>query len=457
MTTAHEYAAAHRDEFINQLTELLRIKSIGTDSAYNAEVLRAAEWLAEDMSRMGLENIQLLPTGGHPVVYGDWLHAGEDAPTVLVYGHYDVQPADMKDGWSHPPFEPRTENGKLYARGATDDKGQVMIQLKAMESLLATGGSPVNVKYMIEGEEESGSTNLENFVKNNRDLLQADVCLISDTGMRGMDKPTIYYSVRGLIATELIVKTTTIDLHSGQYGGIVHNPAQAVAEIVAKLHNDDGSVAVPGFYDSVRELSAEDREKMAEVDALPSRITELLNGLPEWGEPGYNRAERTGARPTLEINGISGGYTGDGFKTVIPARAIAKISCRLVADQDPHEIYELIKRYIAEITPETVRTEFRLTDAAYAAITPLESPYMKAAERAIAYHWDEPVIFERGGGSLPVVAMLQQEIDLPVILLGFALPDAQAHGPDENLTLEMFYRGVDCVIEYMNDVANIES
>ncbi len=452
MKDALAYTAANREKFLNELLAWLSIPSVSTDQAFKDDCQRAAEWCADNMRAMGLENVAVLPTGGHPVVYGDWLHAGADKPTVLVYGHYDVQPAVMEDGWTHPPFEPIVRDGKIYARGATDDKGLVMCQLKAMEALLATGGAPVNVKYLIEGEEESGSQNLQRFISNNLDKLKADICLISDTGMKSASEPLLIYGLRGLVTMELTVSGPKHDLHSG-IGGILHNPAQALCEIIAKLHNPDGSVNVAGFYDDVQPVSDEERAMLNLSNYSRQDWEERMGDLPEWGEAGYTMIERTSIRPTLEINGIAGGYAGEGFKTVIGATARAKISCRLVPNQDPFKIFELVKAEIERITPPTVRSTLKLHDTGYPAITPTDHPAARAAVEAFKYHWETPALFARMGGSIPVVAEFQKQLNLPVILMGFGLPDSAAHGPDESFHVEMYDKGIDTLVVYFHELA----
>jgi acetylornithine deacetylase/succinyl-diaminopimelate desuccinylase-like protein len=452
MTSAFDYAAQHQERFVRQLADWLRIPSVSTDPAFKHDVLRAAQWLAEDMRRSGLENVTIMETGGHPVVYADWLHAGSDKPTVLVYGHYDVQPAAVEDGWTYPPFEPVIREDRIIARGSSDDKGQVMIQLKAVESLLKTGTCPVNVKYLIEGEEESGSTNLTRFINEHKALLKADLCLISDTGIRSVDQPVIVYGLRGILSMELIITGPKRDLHSGA-GGNIHNPAQALCEIVAQLHHPDGSVAVPSFYDRVAALSEQERALLNRADDTEEEWEAYMGDLPVWGEPGFSRVERRGARPTLEVNGLASGYAGEGFKTVLPARAVAKLSCRLVPHQDPREIFHLVQARVAELTPPTVRTELKMLDYGFPAVTPIDHPATQAAVRAYSAHFPREPLFVRGGGSIPVVADVQTLLGLPVVLLGFALPDSSAHGPDENFSLEMYGKGIKTVITYLHEVA----
>ena len=453
MTTAYNYAQQHAANFRDQLIDWLKIPSVSTDPLHKADIQSAANWLAADMRRIGLNNVQILPTDGHPVVYADWLEAGADAPTVLVYGHYDVQPAVIEDGWDGDPFTPRTEGDKLYARGATDDKGQVMIQMKAAEAMLETGNCPVNLKYLIEGEEEIGSPHLADFIKAHKEMLAADMCVISDTTIKSVDQPSLVYSLRGLVTMEVVVTGPKHDLHSGGYGGMIHNPAQAIAEIITTLHNDDGSVAVPGFYDDVLELDESERQELAKGDVTPAEWEAIMGSLPDWGEPGYSKTERLGARPTLEINGVSGGYAGEGFKTVLPAKAMAKISCRLVANQDPYDIFEKVSAYLRSVAPPTVHLDIHAHGHGYPALTPLDHPAMQAAKRAYKRNWEADPLYMRGGGSIPVVADFQNLLEIPVVLLGFGLPDCAAHGPNESFDLRLFRKGVDTVIAYMHELA----
>ncbi len=454
MPTPHEYAASQATRFREQLKDFIRIPSISTLPERSADVRRAAEWLAEDMRRIGFQTVEILPTNGHPVVYGEWLGAGPNAPTVLVYGHYDVQPAVMSDGWDSDPFEPVERDGRLYARGASDDKGQVFAQVKAVESILsAIGTCPANLKFLIEGEEEVGSPNLAAFVRTHRDRLKADVCVVSDTGMRTPDQPVICYATRGLMYLEFEVTGPKQDLHSGTYGGIVHNPAQALAEIIAQLHHPDGSVAVPGFYDEVVPLRPDEREALQQ-SAMPDTFWQQSSGVPAlWGENGYALHERVGARPSLEINGMVSGFYGAGSKTVLPAKALAKISCRLVPNQDPHRIFEQVRDYLAKLTPPTVRSEVRLLSEAFPAVMDIRSPAMEAALTAYEKGWGKRPVFERGGGTLPILADFQRELGgLPILLMGFGLSDDGAHGPNERFSLEMFHKGIDTAIYFLDEI-----
>ena len=451
---ARDYAKQHGVEFRKQLYDLLRIPSISTDPQRKGDVQRAAEWIAADMRRIGVQTVEVLPTQGHPVVYGEWMGADENAKTVLVYGHYDVQPAEMADGWKSDPFEPEERDGFIYARGSSDDKGQVFIHIKALESYLQTQGTaPVNVKFLIEGEEEIGSKHLSEFVRQNAERLRADVCVVSDSGMMDIDHPAIVYALRGLTYMEIHVSGPAIDLHSGGFGGIVHNPALALAQIISRLHNPDNSIAVPGFYDDVLALSVDERAELLKIDILEETLRSVT-GIPQsWGEEGYTLRERQSARPTLEVNGLLSGFTGEGSKTVLPAKAMAKISCRLVSNQDPTRIYELVRDYVAQITPPTVRSEVKLINVGDPAIVDIHAPEVQDAVRAYERGWGAKPIYMREGGSIPVVADFRRELGLPVILMGFGLNTDGAHGPDEHFSVEMFHRGVDTSICYLDEAA----
>ncbi len=454
MSQAHEYAQQHAQQFRQQLHDLVRIPSVSTLPERAGDVQAAAEWLADDLKRIGFETVEVVSTKGHPIVYAEWLGQGANAPTVLVYGHYDVQPADMEDGWDTPPFEPVEKDGKLFARGSSDDKGQVFAHLKAFESLFQTTGRlPVNVKLIIEGEEEISSINLGAFVTENRERLKADVCVISDTGILSVNQPSIVYALRGLTYMEIHVQGAKTDLHSGVFGGTVHNPAQALAEIIAKLHADDGSISVPGFYDEVLVLDDEERAELSKTDWKTEDWSNLTGLQQPWGEAQYTLRERVGARPTLEVNGMVSGFYGEGAKTVLPAKAMAKISCRLVANQNPQRIYELVRDYVAQITPPTVSSEVRLLHTGEPAIVDRQTPMMQAAVNAYEKGWGKPPVFMREGGSIPIVADFQRELGLPVILMGFGLNSDGAHGPNEHFTIEMFHKGIDTVIYFLEELA----
>lgn len=457
MTSPREYAGEHAHEFRQQLYDLIRIPSISTEPERKGDVRRAAQWIADELTRIGANSVEILETGGHPVVYGDWLGAGADAPTVLIYGHYDVQPASIEDGWSSEPFEPVERDGMVYARGSSDDKGQMFIHVKTLESYLATEGKvPVNVKFMLEGEEEIGSFHLSDFIKANKERFKADVCVISDSGMRDIHQPAITYALRGMTYMQLDVWGPSQDLHSGGYGGMVHNPALALAQIIGKLHNPDNSIAVPGFYDDVLPLSAEERADLAKQDISEDTLRRDVGVPGAWGEAAYNLRERISARPTMEINGLLSGWTGAGAKTVLPAKAMAKISCRLVANQDPFRIYELVKAYVAQITPPTVRSEVTLINAGYPAMVDISTPAMQAAVRAYEQGWGAKPIFAREGGSIPVVADFKTILGIPSILMGYGLNTDGAHGPNEHFSIEMFHKGIDTAIVFLEEMAKVK-
>ncbi len=448
LKNALEHAHASRMRYLDQLVELLRIPSISTLSEHREDIRRAAEWLAAEMRRIGLERAEVMLTAGHPVVYGEWLGAGTDAPTVLVYGHYDVQPADPLDLWDSPPFEPQVRDGELYARGASDDKGQAFVHLKAVESVLAANGAlPVNIKFILEGEEEIGSPSLEIFVLEHADLLAADSVLISDGRILRPDQPSIVYGLRGMAYMEVRVKGPKRDLHSGVYGGSVHNPAQVVAEIIAALHDSNGTITIPGFYDKVRPLSDMERAALAEVPYTLEQW-QAETGLDEpWGEREYTLLERVSCRPTCEVNGMWGGFQGEGGKTIIPAEAGAKISMRLVPDQDPQEIARLFTEYVQALAGSQVRLEVTQFVGAWWALTPIDSPEMQAASAAYEATWGVKPVFTREGGSIPIVATFQKELGTPVVLMGFGLDD-NIHSPNEHFRLDHFYKGIDTAIHY---------
>lgn len=454
MATALEYAKRNGGKFLDQLEELARIPSVSTDPGYAEDVKRAAEWLAGDMRSIGLENVEVSPTDGHPAVYGQWLGAGSDAPTVLLYAHYDVQPASVEDGWDTDPFVPTRRNGKIYARGIGDDKLHAIMILKLADALLQDDEAcPVNLKLVIEGEEEMGSRNFVPWVRANRQTLSADYCLMCDGGIEGPDQPTVNYALRGMLALEITVRGPKIDLHSGIHGGRVHNPAQVVAEIVSKLHDDAGRVAVPGFYNDVYELTQGERAKLNE-DAMTREEFDSAVGAPQpWGESGYSLVERATSRPTLEINGIYGGYMGDGIKTVIPAKAAAKISCRLVNDQRPERVYEQIVRYLSEIKPPTVHLGVELQGKADPVIVPIDSPLVRSLVRAYGHIWDTAPIYKRVGGTIPIAPVFQGELGIPSLLLGFNVADYGAHGPNEFIHTELFHRGLATLIHLVRDLA----
>ncbi len=441
------YAQQNRDRFLEDLKEVLTIPSISTSNDTKPEVLRAALWVADHLRGLGIENVEIMPTGGHPVVYGEWLKR-PGAPTVLVYGHYDVQPPDPLDLWETPPFEPVVRGDHLFGRGASDMKGQVIATFKAIESALKTGQMPVNVKFMIEGEEEIGSENLGSFIKANAKKLKADICLNADAGMIGAEYPTITYGLRGLAYMELRVYGPNKDLHSGLFGGTIHNPAQALAELVAGMHDKNGRITLPGFYKKVRKLSEGEHK---DFKRLPTDKKFYLDqtGVPAlWGEAEYTPAERVGARPTLEVNGLLSGFTEPGSKTVLPAYAMAKISCRLVPDQTPEETVKQMEAYLKAKAPKDIRWELISLHHAGTAITDLNSAGVKAMADGLKTVWGKRPLFRREGGSIGAVAQLQEYAGIESVLTGFGLPEDNIHSPNERLHLPTWYKGIDSLIHF---------
>jgi acetylornithine deacetylase/succinyl-diaminopimelate desuccinylase-like protein len=446
---ALDYARTKRTRFVNELKDLVRFPTVSAEPKHADDLKKCAEWLAQHLRSIGLQRIQVVPTPGHPLVYAEWRRAS-GRPTVLVYGHYDVQPADLPHEWRSPPFEPTVRVNDLYGRGACDDKGQMFAHVKALESYLRTGGKlPVNVKCLFEGEEEIGSRNLTSFLARNRRTLAADVAVVSDMPIPAPDRPAITYAMRGGVSLELEVRGPKRDLHSGIFGGAVHNPLQALCEIIAKLHYADGRVTIPGFYDQVRVWGSKERDYMASVGPTDAQLLQDAKAEKGWGENGYSLYERTTVRPAVTVNGIVGGYQGPGGKAVIPARAVAKLSFRLVPDQDPHEIDRLFRRYIARITPPTVRATIRTHFLAKPAYIDRHQPAIHAAAAAYRSGFNAPPVFLRCGGTIPVVNILQEMLGIPTVLMGFALPDDQMHAPNERFHLPNFYNGISTCIWFL--------
>jgi acetylornithine deacetylase/succinyl-diaminopimelate desuccinylase-like protein len=454
MHPAIGYIQERRQAFVEELKEFLRIPSVSTKSEHKGDVQKAAEWVASQMRAIGLEHVQILPTAGHPVVYGDWLHAA-GRPTALIYGHYDVQPPEPLDLWITGAFEPTVRNGELYARGAVDDKGQVFMHLKALEAHLKSQGSlPVNVKLLIEGEEEIGSPNLDPFVLANQVLLQADVVVISDTAMMAKGVPSITHGLRGLVYFQIDVEGTKSDLHSGSFGGAVINPAYALARMLASLKNTDGRITIPGFYDDVRKLSADERRVLARLPFSEKRFRKDLAAPALFGEKGFTTLERRWARPTLEINGLYSGFIGEGAKTVLPARAMAKVSMRLVPNQDPEKIARLFTRHVKRICPKEVRlTVTKVSGHGKPWLAPTDHPAMQAASRAVQKGFGKKPVFTRTGGTIPVVATFTEAFKLPCVLMGIGLPDENAHAPNEKLDLDNLHHGMLSAAHLWNELA----
>ena len=440
---------------LDELSDWLRIPSISTLLQHKADVERAAGWLAQKMTAIGLQNVEIIEAGGHPIVYGDWLHAGNDAPTILIYGHYDVQPVDPLELWTSPPFEPSVRGEDLFARGASDDKGQLFAHVAAVEALLETFGAlPVNVKFLVEGEEEVGSRSLTAYLPAETEKLAADVCLISDTHILAPDQPLIIYGLRGVWAGEITVRGPSQDLHSGIFGGAVHNPNQALCELLARLHDGAGRVTVPGFYDDVLALTETERNALAQVPYDEEKLMQESGVPAAWGEDGFTVTERIGTRPTLEINGMWGGFIGDGFKTVIPAEAHAKVSCRLVPDQQSSAVGPMIEQFLRQIAPQTVEVEVSTLQHAPATVVPLDVPEMQAAARAYARVFGAEPVFSREGGSIPIATVVQEALGIPILFMGFGLPDDNLHAPNEKLHLPNFYRGIRVGIALMEELTS---
>ena len=450
---AMSYAITHQHQFLEELIEFLRIPSISTQAQCEPDMVRAAGWLRDKLLAAGFPSAEVMPTEKHPVVYAEWLAAGPAAPTVLVYGHYDVQPPDPLDLWCTPPFEPTLVGDDLFARGAADDKGQLYIHVKAAEAFRETAGAPpVNLKYIFEGEEEIGSPSLEPFVREHKDLLAADVAVISDSHILGKDLPAIVYALRGLSYVEVEVTGPAHDLHSGIYGGAVRNPINVLCAMIANLQDEHGRITIPGFYDKVRELDDEERSELAKIPFDRDAWLEEAGVTTDWGEPAHTIIERTAARPTLDVNGIWGGYVEAGAKTVLPSKAHAKISMRLVPDQDPAEITRLITEHLKFIAPPEVSVAVRDLHSGDPAIVRRDSPAMQAASGAYAAAFGREPVFMRGGGSIPVVATFQKVLGIETVLMGFGLPDDNLHAPNEKFHLPNFYRGIETVIRFLENL-----
>ena len=451
------YFKENRERHLEELYEFLAIPSISALSEHKEDMMRAANWLKEHFESLGLEHVSIDETEGHPVVYADWLHA-EDAPTILVYGHYDVQPVDPLELWDSEPFKPEIRDNKLYARGASDDKGQVFMHLKAVEALFAVndGKLPINVKFMIEGEEEIGSASLDTYIPENKEKLACDAVVISDTGMVGRGKPAICYGLRGLAGVQIDVKGPKGDLHSGLYGGGVQNPLHAIASILASFRDEHGTIQIEGFYDDVRELTEEEREAYAKIPFDEDEVKKDVGVDELFGEKGYTYLEQIWARPTLEVNGLHGGFAGEGIKTVLPSEAMAKISCRLVPDQDPEDIIEKLTKHVEQHKPAGVDVKVTAFDKGEPFITPFDDPFIQAASRSYERVYETETAYTRGGGSIPIVSTFDQVLNVPIVLMGFGLDTENFHAPNEHFHLENFDAGLRVIGDYYFQVEEMK-
>ncbi|ASZ10962.1 dipeptidase [Chitinophaga pendula] len=439
-----DYQGQHKERFLEELLELLRIPSVSADSRHNQDTIKCAEAVKQRLQEAGADNVAVCPTAGHPIVYGEKI-IDPALPTVLVYGHYDVQPPDPLELWHSGPFEPVIKDGRIYARGSADDKGQFYMHVKAFETMIRTNTLPCNVKFMIEGEEEVGSANLGIFLKDNKERLKGDVVLISDTSMISLEHPSLDTGLRGLAYMEVEVTGPNRDLHSGVYGGAVGNPATILCKMIASLHDENNHITIPGFYDNVQELTAEERTALNQAPFSEEAYKAELGVADVWGEKGYTTIERTGIRPTLEVNGIWGGYTGEGSKTVLPSKAFAKISMRLVPNQDWHEISDLFAKHFEKIAPASVKVKVTAHHGGNPYVTPTDHIAFKAASEAIKETFGKAPIPVRGGGSIPIVALFEKELGLKTILMGFGLDNDNLHSPNEKYDLENYYKGIETI------------
>ncbi len=454
MSAAATFVRENRDRHLNELMEVLRIPSVSTDPARAGEVKRAASWVKARLARAGCTKTEIFETKRHPIVYGEWLGA-PGKPTILVYGHYDVQPEDPVDLWTSPAFQPTVRDGRLYARGACDDKGQFIIHVNAFEAYLKTGGScPVNLKFLIEGEEEIGSPNLEPFIAARKELLACDAVVVSDTAMFDKKTPSIVHGLRGLSYIQVDVRGTARDLHSGTFGGSVINPAFALAHIIAGLKDAKGKVKVAGFYDKVRKLTAKERKGFLKLPHSDTAWRKSIGAKVLFGEPGFTTLERVWARPTLEVNGIWGGFQGDGAKTVIPAEAHAKISMRLVPDQKPKEIVAKVTAAIKKLAPKSVDVTVTHIHSGEGWLADTGHVALQAAARAVKKAFGKTPVFTREGGSIPVVATFDRILKVPAVLMGIGLHDDNLHAPNEKIDLDNFFNGNEAAVYLMDELSN---
>lgn len=444
-----EYARSNRDRYLSELKEFLTIPTVSTLAEHRSDIQRGAEWLSRQFTKAGLQHVEVFPTAGHPIVYGDFLEAA-GRRTVLIYGHLDVQPEDPLDEWTSPPFEPTLRGEHLFARGVSDMKANGVAVLKALEASIKNGGLPVNVKVIFEGEEEIGSTNLGPFLEKNKDKLKCDLVLSVDAVIAKRDLPSLAYGVRGILYLEVWVQGPVHDLHSGEFGGAIHNPAQVLCELIAGTHDANGHVTLPGFYDQVRVLPAEERAELAHIPYSEEEFREAAGVEQTFGEKGYSTSERLGARPTLEVNGLLSGFTGKGTKTVLPSKAMAKISMRLVPYQNPAVIEQGFREYMQRNAPPTVKWEVKHLASADAALVDRGSFGMRSASAALRTTFGVDPVFRLEGGSLPLVNLVKAKLGVEAIMMGFALPDDNFHAPNERFYLPNYYRGIETYIHFFD-------
>lgn len=456
MEEIRNYIEQHKDRFLEEIMDFLRIPSISADSAYKQDVDRAADWLVEKFNALNMEAVEKIPTQGNPVVYAEKI-ISSDLPTVLIYGHYDVQPPDPMELWESPPFEPVIKDEKIYARGSCDDKGQLYMHVKAVEILQSMGQLPCNVKFIIEGEEEVGSEHLGDFVREYKDKLAADIILISDTSMLANDTPSITVGLRGMAYMEVEVTGPNRDLHSGIYGGAIDNPLNVLCEMIASLKDEDGRITIPGFYDKVIELSEEDRNEMARIPFNREKYLGVLDVADANGEKGYSIIEQKSIRPTLDVNGIWGGYTGEGAKTVLPAKASAKISMRLVPNQDHEEISDLFAEHFKKIAPKSVKVKVTPLHGGQAAMISTDNPGYIAAAKAMKDTFGKEPIPTREGGSIPIVALFQEVLGLDTVLMGFGLNSDAIHSPNEHYGIFNYLKGIETIPRFHQHFAELNA
>lgn len=458
METLLTFIDENKERYIKELVELLSIPSISTEPENAKDVQYCAEWLSKHCTSIGLENVTIHQTPGHPIVYAEWLNAGADKPTVLFYGHYDVQPVDPLNLWTNPPFEPTLRDGKVFARGATDDKGQVFLHLKCLESWLKTKGTlPVNVKVLIEGEEEIGSVNLEQFLEDNKDMLKCDCVVISDTAMYKKGQPSIVYGLRGLCYMEVHVTGPNRDLHSGSFGGAVQNPLNALATIISKLKDEHGRILIDGFYDNIPDLTPDERAGFAALDFNEEEYKKALDVDALFGEEGYTTIERLGARPTLDVNGFIGGFTGNGAKTVLPSKASAKISMRLVPNQDTNDIASKFEAYVRKVAPAGVKIEIENLHGANPVLVPRDGVAVQAASKALERAFGKAPVFTREGGSIPITLLFSTILNAPSVLMGFGLNSENLHSPDEHFDLDNFHTGIKASALFYEELSQLSA